>query len=65
MQTEHYYYISTNYENIFNPFYATGQHPLKILENLWFADVFRGYIKRPVKLNGLMINSLMTEVHFN
>ena len=41
---------------LLNPFHATGLllHLLKILENLWFSDVFRGYGKRPVAWNGLM-----------
>ena len=33
-----------------NQFHATDLflYLLKILENLWFSDVFRGYRKRPV-----------------
>ena len=36
--------------NDINPFFATGLflYPLKISENLWIADVFRGYRKIPV-----------------
>ena len=39
-----------------NPFHATGQflYPLKILEDLWFSDIFRGYRNRPVASNELM-----------
>ena len=39
-----------------NLFHATGLflYSLKT-ENLWFSDVFRGYRKRPVALNGLKI----------
>ena len=39
-----------------NPFHATGQflYPLKILEDLWFSDIFRGYRNRPVVSNELM-----------
>ena len=41
---------------IFNPFYAPSVflYPLKT-ENLWFSDVFKGYRKRPVTWNGLII----------
>ena len=37
--------------NSFNPFHVIGffLHPMKILESLWFSDVFRGYRKRPLK----------------
>ena len=40
-----------------NPFHATDLfwYPLKILENLWFSDVFRGYQKRSVAWNELNI----------
>ena len=40
---------------LFNPFHATGLflYPLKIWENLWFSDIFRGYRKRTVAWNGL------------
>ena len=33
-----------------NLFYATSLflYPLKISENLWFTDIFKGYVKRPV-----------------
>ena len=33
-----------------SPFHSTGRslYPLKILENLWFSDVLRGYRNRPV-----------------
>ena len=43
----------------FNPFDATGLcwYSLKASENQRFSDVFRGYRKRPVALNGL--------THFN
>ena len=36
--------------NAFDQLQTTGPflYPLKISENLWFADVFRGYVKRPV-----------------
>ena len=39
-----------------NPFHATGVflYPLKTSENGRSSDVFRGYRKRPVALNGLM-----------
>ena len=38
-----------------NPFYATGLflYLLKILENLWFSDIFRGYRNRRKVWNGL------------
>ena len=41
----------------FNPFHAIDLfwYPLKTSENLWFSDVFRGYQKRSVAWNGLMI----------
>ena len=34
---------------VFKLFHAIGliQYPLKISENLWFSDVFRGYRKYP------------------
>ena len=40
---------------LLNPFYATGLflYPLKSLKNKRCFDVFRGYIKKPVTLNGL------------
>ena len=43
--------------NLVNPFYVTNlfQHPLKTLENLWFSDVFRGYWKRSVVWDGLIL----------
>ena len=36
--------------HVLNPFHDTGLflYPLRILENLWFSDVFRGNRKRPV-----------------
>ena len=39
-------------------FHATGLflHPLKTSKNLWFSDVFRGYRKRSVAWNGLIIS---------
>ena len=39
----------------FSPFHATDLfwYSLKTSENLWFSDVFRGYQKRSVALNGL------------
>ena len=42
---------------MFNPFHVTGLflYPRKISENLWFPDVFRGYRKRPVARNGLIV----------
>ena len=41
----------------FNPFHATDLfwYPLETSENLWFSDVFRGYQKRSVVWNELMI----------
>ena len=41
----------------FNPFHANGLflYPLKKSENLWFSNVFRGYRKRPVAWNGLLL----------
>ena len=45
-----------------SPFRATGlfQYPLKTSENPWFSDVFRGYLKKQVARNWLMVrfNSL-------
>ena len=40
---------------ILSPLHITGLflNPLKILENLWFSDVFRGYRKGPVARNRL------------
>ena len=42
---------------VFNPFHATDLFwcPLKTSENLWFSDVFRGYQKRSVAWNGLIV----------
>ena len=39
----------------FDPFHTTRLflRPLKISENRWFSDVFRGYRKRLELLNGL------------
>ena len=31
-----------------NPFHATGLYPMKTSENPSIADLFRGYITRPV-----------------
>ena len=44
-----------------NPFHATGLflYFSKISENLWFSDVCRGYRKRPVALNELMLVLLL------
>ena len=41
----------------FNPFYATDLflYTLKIMENLWYSDVFSGYKKKAVTWNGLMV----------
>ena len=41
-----------------NPSHATGVflYPLKIPENLWFSDVFRGYRKTSVTCNGLIFS---------
>ena len=41
---------------LLNPNHATGLclYLLKISENLWFSDVFRGHSKKPVAWNGLM-----------
>ena len=38
-----------------NLFLATGLflYPMKISENFWFSDIFRGYRNRPVVENGL------------
>ena len=43
----------------FNPFHATAlyPHPVKTSENLWFSDVFRGYRKRLVPRDGLILSS--------
>ena len=40
-----------------NPFHATRlfRYPLKTSENQRFPDVFRGYRKRPVAWNGLIV----------
>ena len=40
-----------------NPFHDTDlfRYPLKTSENLWFSDVFRGYQKRSVAWNGLIM----------
>ena len=40
----------------FHPFHVTGLflYPLKMLENFWFTDVFKGYKKRPEKRNGFI-----------
>ena len=41
-------------------------YPLKISENLWFSDVFRGYQKRSVAWNGLMSRYFFPlSMHFN
>ena len=41
--------------SLINSFHATVLflYPLKISENFWFSDVFRGYRKRPVAWNRL------------
>ena len=41
-----------------NPFYATSlfRYLLKISENFWFPDIFKGYRKRLVAWNGLTRN---------
>ena len=46
----------------FNPFHATALflYPLKTAENLRFCDVFKGYRKRRVAWNGLIMNVVMT-----
>ena len=46
-----------------NPFHATGHflYPLKVLENLWFYDVFWGYKKTPVVWNRLS-NQVLIEI---
>ena len=47
-----------------NPFHATDLfiYPLKTSENLWFSDVFRGNIKRPVAWYGLSYTQ--TQIHY-
>ena len=49
-----YFFIFT--EELINPFHATCLflYPLKRSENLWFSDVFKGYRKIIVAINGLM-----------
>ena len=48
------YFFSPHW-HIYNSFHVTGflLYPPEDIENLWFSDVFRGYSKRPVALNGL------------
>ena len=48
---------------VFNPFHATGHflYPLKVLENLWFYNVFRGYKKTSVVWNRLS-NQVLIEI---
>ena len=45
-------------QNLLNFFHATGfvLYPLKTSENLCFSDFFRGYRKRPVAWNGLILS---------
>ena len=42
-----------------NPLHVTGLflYALKISENIWFSDVFRGYRKKPVTWSGLSSSS--------
>ena len=49
--------LLTSHVVLINPCHATGLflHPLKASENQMFFDVFRGYRKRPVALNGLIV----------
>ena len=46
------YYLKT-FNLLIDPFHATGLflYPLKILENVWFSNVFSGYRKKPVAWN--------------
>ena len=50
----------------FKPFHATGLflYTLKISENLWIPDVFRGYRKRPVAWNGLKQVKQLTRFNY-
>ena len=47
----------TKYKDIINPSHNTGlfRYLLKTSENIWLSDVFRGYRKRPVARNGLIM----------
>ena len=53
----HWWY--TLIKKLVNPFHATGlfRYPLKTSENQRFPDMLRGYRKRPVAWNWLMISS--------
>ena len=50
MFSEDFHLIFINPIKCLNPFHATGLflYLLKILENLWFSHIFKGYSKRPV-----------------
>ena len=55
--------LPRNY-TLFNSFHATGLflYPLKSLKNNRCFDVFRGYIKKPVTLNGLKTKILYQNI---
>ena len=46
------------------PFHATGffLYLLKAAENQKFLDVFRGYIKRPLAWDGLILSSVLPDI---
>ena len=58
-----YRLCTINLLGFLNPFHSTGLFlcppppppPPRTSENLWFSDVFRGYRKRTVAWNGLII----------
>ena len=56
--SDHFVGLSLKRLTVINPFHSTGLflYPLKILKKQRFCDVFRGYRKRPVAGNGLMLN---------
>ena len=51
---------------IFNPFYVPGLflYFLKTSKNFWFSGVFRGYRKRPVAWNGLIVSFVANSQEF-
>ena len=50
-------YVERGAWHFLNPFLsnATFLYPLKMSENLWFSDVFRGYRNMTLDKNGLRI----------
>ena len=50
-----------------NPFHATGlfQYLLKTTESLWFSDVFRGYRKKQVARNWIVVKGIARLDGFN